>query len=252
MTQDTVWIDQAIATDDLRPEVYFLAPAQLYVGDPNRWDDFEKPEYNIPLNYPGAEFAARHPELSGEEVNWVPLDYAVETKEKLAEHYRNVVDLLLQHRGENAEIETQFWMRLAIRTDKQKLAISFPWHDTLTDFRRLFSFVYGPASNFWDADQGWQLEGLCSDDTLFFRESDPDYSEGPTDTDHSNDLIVSTPASVLQAKCRAVEGKLQDLIAYLTGELGTDAWTTRGTEIRAFGTKNWRPGNLRKKWFGLF
>lgn len=246
------WIERATATSDLRPEIYFLTQTQLYIGDPNRWEDFEKPEFNLPMEYPDAEFTSRYPELKGEQTNWVPLDYAYETKEKLAAHYRNVIDILLQHRGKKAVIEAEFWMRLALRSDEQKIAISFPWYDTLKDFRRLLSFVAEPKSAFWDTDQGWQVDGIYHADNFYFRESDPDDTIGSTDVGHPNDLVLSAPATPFQARCKAVEDRAQELIAYLSDVLGADAWTNHGVKISAFGTKNWRPRNQRKKWFGLF
>ena len=70
-------------------------------------------------------------------------------------------------------------MRLWLSNQEEKISISFPWYDTMSEFRRFSDPVLSTATGeiFWDADQGWDLSVKSTATELFVNQGDPDSNE---------------------------------------------------------------------------
>jgi hypothetical protein len=99
--------------------------------------------------------------------------------------------------------------------------VGFPWYDTLTEIKRLFSDLNKDIEGniFFDADQSWQLIIDNYNRQIFIKEFDPDENEIYCQISIDRQKMIKQKDKVLVLT--------EEIINKLTKHFGKDYWTRR-------------------------
>ncbi|WP_157500117.1 hypothetical protein [Lysobacter sp. Root983] len=199
----------AMVLDSLEPEICFLIRDDFYYG-PDRHADLSERKLVEKLIPPmlRQEFASivRTTEARGHE-------------KELADYYWQIVSAARRHAKDFNHVRHYFWMRLWLSNAAEKLSISFPWYDSLSEMRRFSDAIATDAVGdlYWDEDQGWRLDVKGTDDRLLIHQRDPDSDD--------TGLLVSVPRGMFLRKMTEAMQDATAIVARLTQEMGADVWT---------------------------
>lgn len=200
---------EAKALDSLEPQICFLISKDFYYG-PDRHADLSERKFVEKLI---------PPMLHQEFPSIVRTGEALGHEKELADYYWQIVSTARRHAKHFNQIRHYFCMRLWLSNATEKLSISFPWYDSLSEMRRFSDAIASNAEGdlYWDADQGWELNVKGTYDRLLMHQHDPDSDD--------TGLLVSVPRDAfLQQMTRCMEDSTS-IVARLTQEMGADVWT---------------------------
>lgn len=204
------WTAASVSLETMEIEVVFLLEPTFYTGDPNDSAQLQDPRYQVALPIPSfprvVESMARTAEVVGHE-------------HELLAYYAEIVRRQRESRGDFNAISHYFWLRLWLWHPQREASISFPWYDTLSEMRTFFRWLdVEDQRTFRDIDQGWELFGAKRDGRIHLRMTDGD------DEEYAN---ISVPRIALSHAAQQVEDRAAAIVAYLSREIGFDAWTER-------------------------
>lgn len=235
--ENTDWCSKSVFCDDAEIETYFHTESSFYFGDPNSKNiqDFDDPRLHISL-----------PDLSFnlEKSQWSNANLIIGNENELGAYYRYLIEQAYMYKRSFNTIRHHFWMRSSLVSKSNNIAVGFPWYDSSSEFSAIFRWIVAgeEGETFFDADQGWQLNGVIKADRVYFLESDDSF---PVDL-QSSEIYANVAFSLERLQSQAQENisKIKNLIAELTEEIGVDVWSKHHYEEHLnFGTNSWRPKN---------
>ncbi|GAB1858632.1 hypothetical protein MHTCC0001_34720 [Flavobacteriaceae bacterium MHTCC 0001] len=218
------WTNSSKLTTDLESEICYQISNSFFIGNPNDPNQFQNTDLNVAIKLPQIDRKVKEivttKEVFGNEV-------------QLSEYYKSIIELKEKHNKSYREVHHLFWLRLWILNSKEKIYISFPWYDTINEFKRFFRIFDENKTGqiFYDIDQGWQLEILADNHFYYIRQTNPDDS----------DLIIQnikTDKVSLKNSIKKLEENINSQIEKLTNLIGIDLWTDREYLKEAINTKS--------------
>jgi len=216
---------------DLTTEICYQINESFFIGNPNDPSEFQNTELNVALT----------PLKIDRKTNEIVTTKEVLGKElQLFEYYKSIIELKDKHQKTYNEIHHLFWLRLWIYSSKERIYISFPWYDTLNEFKRFFRVFDKDSTGkvFYDVDQGWELEIQADNDFYYIKQTNPD----------ENDLVIQnikTSKIALKNTIAALEKTIDGQIEKLTQLAGVDLWTDRGYLNEEKNIKNFKKIDIK-------
>jgi len=220
------WTKSSILISDLETEVCYQTNDSFFIGNPNDQSQFQNTDFNVSIKLPQIDRKTKGivttQEVLGNEV-------------QLSEYYKSILDHKKKHKKTYNELHHLFWLRLWIWNSVEKVYISFPWYDTVNEFKSFFR-VFDDNKNgqiFHDIDQGWQLEIQADNDFYYIRQTNPE----------EDDLVlqnIKTDKVSLRNSIKELEKKINAQIEKLTELTGIDLWTDREYLQEEINTKSFK------------
>lgn len=204
------WFADAAAVASVKAEICFLIRSDFYFGPDRPSDPADLQRLVAPLSLPNI------PRVTA---SMVRTSEAIGHEAELVSYFEQIVRLAREYQRPFNSIRHHFWLRFCLWSEEQEIYLSFPWYDSFSEIDRFIESVSKVHSGLVDHDleQGWEMEVHCHDDTLFFREGDPDAGE--------THFVVSSPRGKLVAELAELRGRTVRLIEHLSDALGADVWT---------------------------
>lgn len=198
---------------DLEPEIYYQISDSFFIGNPNDPSQFQKSHLNVSIN---------PPQIDRKTKEIVTIKEALHNELQLSEYYKSILELKANYKKSYDEIHHLFWLKLRISNSEEQIHISFPWYDTINEFKSFFRIFDNNKTGqiFEDIDQGWQLEIQADNDFYYIREINPD----------DNDLVIQnikTDKASLKNSIQELEKNINTQIKELTSLTGIDLWTDK-------------------------
>jgi hypothetical protein len=200
------WVAQPVL------DVAFLLQESLYYGPDN---DFSEEQWNAlrdPLCRPRLPMYGRGKVL---------LRDAMADRVQLLRYYASVLQTAATRGKVLSPGAPEFWLRVVVLSGGEEL-ISCAWHDTLEEALSILDALVRPGDGelFHDIDQGWELRVRAVGSQVIVRESDPD-----TGSVHA---CFRCDRSALAMQAQIARHELQEIITWLTSELGRNYWSCKG------------------------
>lgn len=226
------WTKSSKLITDLESEICYLINDNFFIGNPNDTSQFQNAELNVAL---------KPLKINREAKQIVTTKEAFNNEIQLSEYYKSILELKKKHKKSFNEVHHLFWLRLWIWNSKDEIYITFPWYDTINEFKRFFRIFDNNKTGeiFYDGDQGWQLQVEADNDFYYIRQINPE----------ENDLVlqnikidkISLKKSILE-----LEKNINIQIKKLTSLTGIDLWTDREYLKEEINTKSFKEIDAKK------
>ena len=202
-TQDQSWTKNSVPSSDANVEALFHLPDKFH-PDPNDVDEASA----IRLETPPQATHGTH-QLSS-------LD-ALAGFSDLVRYYRRVLDLAAYHDQTYNDFLHHMRLRLVISSGDS--AIGFAYADTWRDMKSVSDFLRSAkdGSQYWDADQGWEIIIQRHGECFHFRQGGFDQGGEYANISFSRNQLLNAFEDLAP--------RIDDLISRLTREFGDDYWS---------------------------
>lgn len=239
MTTD--WIGNSVRPDEFTFDFHAVTSRRIYIGSPHSRHQLENPAFWTPLPSLAKLDATEDVEVH---TDWTSFTDILANPTPLITHYKAVVDIARRNKWFLKDIAGYFWIRSYLKTNIPGQDIYFPWYDTIAEYSRFFGWLNASNSDsdFWDMDQGWELEGVRKNNDVFLRITNPEY-----DPDEEDDVFEVANIAIgllkLREQTSAAVHRLNRLASILETQLGRDTLNTPwNSPSPSFGTSTWTPG----------
>lgn len=128
---------------------------------------------NTHIDLTNETFTLKLPDFPRAVVDQVTTLEALDNLNSLHEYYRQIHQIKKRENLNAEQVRHYFWARLYFWHCEVDKAVSFPWYDDLDDMKQFMSWLrYGSNTiNFYDMDQGWQMNAHVSDGILYIMQA---------------------------------------------------------------------------------
>lgn len=221
-----IWTETSKLITDLESEICYQINDNFFIGNPNDPSQFQNSDLNVKIKLPNIDRKAKEIVTTKE---------AYGNENQLSEYYKSITNLKEKHEKSYREVYHLFWLRLWLWNSTEKVYISFPWYDTVNEFKRFFKIFDNNKTEeiFHDVDQGWQLEIFADNDFYYIRQTNPD----------ENNLVLQnlqTDKVSLKNSIKELEKNIETQIDKLAELTGIDLWTDREYLKEQISTKKFK------------